>query len=301
MFRKLVAILISTAFGISLAAATEDPFPQTKLSAVEIVEKNVAARGGLEAWRAVQTLSYEGHLSTAADPRVARRIPASGPKRSHPLQRPQLVPQRPVRPLAVVPFLIEFARPRKQRIELQFKGQTSVQVFDGAGGWRLRPFLYPREVEPLTQEEIDAASQQADLDGPLVDYAAKGTNIELDGIEKVEGRDTYKIKLTLHSGKNLHVWIDSQTFLETKIEGAPRRLNGVYHPVEIYYRDYRSVDGLQIPFLLETRVQPVTDAPGFRGTPFPVQRMVIDKAVVNPKLDPSFFSKAGIEPSSSTN
>jgi hypothetical protein len=266
VFRKIASIFISAAFGISLAAAAEDLLPQTKLSAAEIVEKNVAARGGLEAWRAVQTLSYTGNW------------------------------QRPVVPFAVVPFLIEFARPRKQRIELQFKDQTSVQVFDGAEGWRLRPLPNRHEVEPLTHEEIDAASVQADLDGPLVDYAAKGTKIELDSIEKVEGRDTYKVKLTLGSSKNLHVWIDSQTFLETKIEGTPRQLNGVYHPVEIYYRDYRSVDGLQIPFLLETRVQPVAE-----GTPFPVQKMVIDKVVVNPKLDPSIFSKAGIELSSSAN
>src|SRR5256885_11503101 len=29
-------------------------------------------------------------------------------------------------------------------------------------------------------------------------------------------------------------------------EGRPRRLDGVYHPVEVYYRDYRPVSGLQI-------------------------------------------------------
>jgi len=36
--------------------------------------------------------------------------------------------------------------------------------------------------------------------GFLVDYAAKGTQIELAGMEKVENRDTYKLKLTMKSG-----------------------------------------------------------------------------------------------------
>jgi hypothetical protein len=139
---------------------------------------------------------------------------------------------------------------------------------------------------------MDAASAQADLDGYLIDYAAKGNKVELVGTEKVEDRDTYKIKLTLNSGKSMQVWIDSQTFLETKIEGTPRRLDGVYHQVEVYYRDYRPVNGLQIPFLLETKVLPVTSTvKGYRDTPVPVEKIVVEKVVVNPKLDPTAFTK----------
>jgi hypothetical protein len=46
MFRKALAILVSTAFGISFATATENPLPQTKLSADEVVEKSVAPEAG---------------------------------------------------------------------------------------------------------------------------------------------------------------------------------------------------------------------------------------------------------------
>jgi hypothetical protein len=294
MFRKALAILVSTAFGISFATARENPLSQTKLSGAEVMEKNVAARGRLQAWRAVQTLLYAGHLGAGTNQWATRQLPIPRAMGRQQLQQHRLVPQRPL-----VPFLIEFARPRKQRIELQYKGQRTVQVFDGAEGWRLRPFLNRHEVEPFTDEEVDATSMYADLDGPLVDYAAKGNEIELDGMEKVQDRDTYKIKVTLNHGKTLRVWIDSQTFLEMKIEGMPRQLNGIFHPTEIYYRDYRSIDGLQIPFLLETRVSPATGtAPGFMGTLVPAEKMVIDKVVVNPKLDLSLFSKAGIEPAS---
>jgi hypothetical protein len=206
--------------------------------------------------------------------------------------------QRPVDEVQL-PFVMELKRPRKMRVELAFKGQTAIQVFDGANGWKLRPFLNRRVVEPYTEEEMKSASMQADLDGPLVDYAAKGTKIELAGVEKVEDRDTYKLKLTMNNGQSIHVWIDAQSFLEAKIEGQPRRLDGAYHPVEVYYRDYRPVNGLQIPYVLETRVLPLANkSPKMRETPVPTEKIVIEKVAVNPKLDESLFSKpdAGAAP-----
>jgi len=78
---------------------------------------------------------------------------------------------------------------------------------DGINGWKLRPFLNRREVESFTPEEKKVASLQSDLDGPLVDYAAKGTKVELQGPEKVEGKDTYKLKLAMKDEKVQHVWV----------------------------------------------------------------------------------------------
>ena len=99
----------------------------------------------------------------------------------------------------------------------------------------------------------------------------------------------------MKSGDVTHVWVDAQTFLETKFEGQPRRLDGTYHPVEVYYRDYRNVNGLQIPFVLETRVLPVTKtALGLRDTPVPPEKTLIDKVVINPKFDAGLFSKPEI-------
>ena len=128
---------------------------------------------------------------------------------------------------------------------------TVIQVYNGTSGWKLRPFLNRHEVEPFTAEEMKAASFQADLDGPLVDYAAKGTKLELEGLEKVEDEDNYKLKLTLQNGQIQHIWISARTFLETKMDGLPRRLDGHEHSVEVFCRDYRAVNGLLMPHLLE--------------------------------------------------
>jgi len=286
--KSLVAfvICITLALSISLFAAGDTP-TGANLSAAAIVDKNVAARGGLQAWRAVQTMSMEGKLGAGGNRRATLPVP---PQQG---QMPNLtgMPQRPADE-AQLPFVMELKRPRKMRVELAFKGETAIQVFDGANGWKLRPFLNRRVVEPYTAEEMKSASMQADLDGPLVDYAAKGTKIELDGVEMVEDRDTYKLKLTMNNGQSIHVWIDAQSFLEAKIEGQPRRMDGEYRPVEVYYHDYRPVNGLLIPYVLETRVLPLTQkALGLRNTPVPPEKIVIEKVAVNPKLDESLFSK----------
>lgn len=296
MFRKSLVFCSSLAFAISLTAA---PPAGAKLSAANIVDKNVAARGGLQAWRAVRTISLSGKLGAGGNQRAALPVPMPSGRKSGPRATPAA--QRAVEEVQL-PFVMELARPGKMRFELEFNGQTAIQVFDGANGWKLRPFLGRRVVEPYTTDEMTAASMQADVDGPLVDYAAKGTLIELDGMEKVEDRDTYKVKLTMKNREAIHVWIDAQTFLEAKIEGQPRRLDGADHPVEVYFRDYRLVNGLQIPFVLETKVLQVgKTALGFKDPPVPPEKVIIDKVVINPKLDESRFAKPQIGVSSNAN
>ena len=296
MLRKFTGIFAIMAFAISVAAAADTAQPRASLSAAEIVNKSIAARGGLQAWRAVQAISWTGKLGVGGNQRAP--IPKSAPDS----KKITVLPTDP-RPKDEVqlPFVMEMQRPRKERFELLFKGQNAVQVYDGANGWKLRPYLNRLEVEPYTADELREASMQPDLDGPLVNYAAKGTQIELEGMEKVEDRDTYRLKLTMKDGHSLHEWIDAQTFLEAKIEGQPRRLDGIEHPVEVYSRDYRAVNGLQIPFILETKVLPVSK-PGSHtvGTPVPVERIVIEKVEVNPKLDSSLFVKPQIQTASNS-
>ncbi len=283
MLNKLEAICICLIFSASLAVAAPS---KEGLSAAQIVDKNVAARGGLQAWRGVQTMSLQGKLGAGGNQRATLAVPMPGDKSMQPI-----LPKRRAEE-AQLPFLMELKRGRKQRFELQFAGKTAIQVYDGRNGWKLRPYLNRMEVEPFTAEEAKVASMQSDLDGPLVDYAVKGSRVELDGVEKVEDRDSYKLKVTESNGHTFHVWIDKETFLETKVEGQPRRLDGTDHPVEVYYRDYRTVDGLQIPFVLETRVLPISKTMlGLRDTPVLPEKIIIDKVTVNPKLDESLFSK----------
>jgi hypothetical protein len=273
MLRKTLAVSMFHVLAFALATGADTAPARAKLSAAEIVNKSVSAQGGLQAWRAVQSIVMKGKMDAGGNNRPTLPMPGRKAARQMPLPRPLQQVQ--------LPFVMELKRPRKMRVELQFNGQTAIQVFDGSNGWKLRPFLNRHEVEPFTTEEMKATAMQAELDGPLVDYAAKGTTVELEGIEKIENSDAYKLKLTLKNGQTQHVWVDAKTFLEVKIEGTPRRLDGKYHAVATYLRDYEPINGLMIPHTLETAVQGVSQ----------VEKIQVESVVVNSKLDDSLFAK----------
>jgi|SRR5215472_4954470 len=76
------------------------------------------------------------------------------------------------------------------------------------------------------------------------------------------------------------------------MEGTPRRLDGTNHPWNSTSVIIGPVSGVQIPFVLETHVLPVAGtATGLRDTPVPVEKITIERAVVNPKLDEALFAK----------
>jgi len=268
----VAATFLVSVFSASMAA--EAPPSVAKLTAEQVVTKNVAARGGLQSWQAVQTLSMSGKMDAGGNESSAR-LAVQGNK----LGGVQL-PKRP-KDQAQLPFRMELKRTRKSRLEIDFRGKTAIQVYDGTKGWKLRPFLNRHEVEPFTADELKAAALQSDLDGPLLDYPAKGTMVALEGTDKVDGNDAYRLKLTFKNGSVQHLWIDAKTFLEAKIEGTPRRLDGKSHPVEVYYRDFRPVSGLMMPFVMETKVQ------GIKQT----EKILVEKATVNLAVEDSRFAK----------
>jgi hypothetical protein len=266
----LVGIFLTLAVSLVVGADVQAP---SNLTTEQVIEKNVAARGGLQAWRAIQTLSMTGKMEAGGNERPTLAVQGV---RSRGAQ----LPKRPTEQMQL-PFRLEMKRSRKSRLEIDFRGDTAVQVFDGSNGWKLRPFLNRREVEPFTPDEIKTAATQSDLDGPLVDYVAKGTKVDLEGSEKVDGNDTYRLRLTFKDGHVQRVWVDTKTFLETKIEGTPRHLDGKVHPVEIYYHDYRLVSGVMVPFVTETKVQGVKQA----------EKIEVEQVAVNPRVEDSRFAK----------
>jgi hypothetical protein len=245
--KSILAIACSLLASSALGATPAAP----KLTAAQIVEKNVAARGGAAAWHRVNAMTWTG------------RMDAGG--------------KNDLR----LPFTLTLKRPHKSRLELRFDDQTAVQVFDGSQGWKVRPFLNRNEVEPFTPAEAKQAAEWAELDGMLLDHAKKGTKVQALGTEAVEGRTAYKLKLTLKDGTQRHLWVDAKTFLEVKIDGQPRKMDGRLRNVSVFYRDFKAEKGLAIPRTLETRVQGVKQA----------HKISIESVVVNPSVDEALFAR----------
>src|SRR6266478_2587469 len=283
----LMSILLSVCLAQAVAVA-ESQAAATNLTAAQIADKHVAARGGLQAWRAVQTLSVAGKLdagsgdSVARSEILARQGTGASAKRAAAAAQAAADAKRAVEAQQVqLPFRLEMKRPRKSRLEIDFAGKTAVQVYDGQNGWKFRPYLNRDDVAPFTAAEAKSEAAKADIEGPLLDYAAKGTRVGLEGLESVDGHNAYKLKVTPKNGDVQHIWIDAQSFLDVKVEGVPRRMDGKMRSVFIYQRDFRSVQGVMIPFILETIVD------GYPQT----HKIVFEKVAVNRALDDAHFTK----------
>jgi hypothetical protein len=281
----LLSILICLCCS-NASLAADSKAAATNLTAAQIVEKHVAARGGQQAWRAVQTLSVTGKMeagsgdSAARSARLARQGTGASAKRAH-AEAAAGADKVAADEQVQLPFTLEMKRPGKSRLEIEFAGNTAVQVYDGVNGWKLRPYLNRSDVEPFTATEAKSEAGKGELDGPLVDYVTKGTKVTLEGSEPVDGHDAYKLMLKMKNGDVQHIWIDAQSFLDVKVEGIPRQFDGKLRKVWIYQRDFRSIQGLMVPYLYDTAIE------GSAQT----HKMIIHTVSVNRALDDSRFAK----------
>jgi hypothetical protein len=234
------------------SALAGQPPVAARLSAAQIAEKNMAARGGLEAWRRIETMVWVGHIVSSNAP-----IPS-------------------------MPFVLQQERPNKTRFEVTVNSQRSVRVFDGTEGWKSIPTHEgPPNVQPFTAQELKFARDAQGIDGPLIDYETKGNTLALEGSEKLEGRKAYRLRVGLPSGESHHVWIDAQSFLDVKSDRTSYNSNGLSGTVVVSYRNFQTVGGLQIPGVIETGAGPGKST----------DRLVIEKVALNPPLDDQLFAK----------
>jgi outer membrane lipoprotein-sorting protein len=109
------------------------------------------------------------------------------------------------------------------RRDIDFGMGSSVTIVTDKEGW----FSNPRNGGAFQAIPADRLkTQQTDLDirGGLVDYAAKGSTVELLGKEKVGDVDAYKIKLTPKTGNEVIYYFDPKTWYvirETRKGGMP--------------------------------------------------------------------------------
>jgi hypothetical protein len=227
------------------SAPSAKPAPSPTVD--EIVGRYVAARGGIRKLRALRTLRQEGRVSAGAG-------------------RDGLV-------------MREIKRPGKIRFEFTVQGVTSVFASDGQHGWKVSPLEGVMGPQPLPDEVLIDAREQVDIDGPLVDWKTKGSQVELVGREAVDGHDAYKLKLTLKSGGVLTAFLDVESANLIRTE-ATRHLRGKQVRIETTFGDFRRTGGILFPHLFEVRAA---------GRP-QVLRIVVDKVEVNPPLSDARFA-----------
>ncbi len=212
----------------------------------DIIAKNVQARGGLGKIKSVQTIRSTGTMSMGGG-----------------MEAPGMMIQK---------------RPDMARLEFTVQGLTAVQAYDGKTAWQIMPFMGKKDPEVMSADDEKDIEENADIDGPLVDYKSKGNKVELLGKEKVEGTDAYKLKITLKNGDVITDYLDADSFLEIKQE-TKRMIRGSEQDVESSLGDYKEVNGLMFPFAMEN---------GIKGSQ-EKEKLTISKIELNVPVDDSVF------------
>jgi hypothetical protein len=212
----------------------------------EIIAKNIQAHGGMEKLKSVKSIRNTIEFS-------------SGSFHAKVVQ--------------------EGKRPGKVREEFVIQGMAQVRAYDGKDGWQINPFQGRLDAEALSGDDSKDLVIDADIDGPLVDYKDKGSKAELVGHDSVEGTDCYKIKLTLKNGDIRTYYLDTDSYLELKLE-TQTMIRGAQQESETYYGDYEKVDGIYFPFALES---------GRKGDPDRV-KYTVEKVELNVALDDKLFA-----------
>src|SRR5258705_11812187 len=145
----------------------------------------------------------------------------------------------------------ENKRPSSVREEFSIQGMTGINAYDGKGGWKIEPWQGKRDPESLGEEEMHGILDDADFDGPLVNYQAKGNKVEYQGIEQIEGSDAYKLKVTRPNGDVSFYYLDTEYYVPIRID-TQRMIRGAPQEYETSLGDYKQVAGVYLPFAYES-------------------------------------------------
>ncbi len=214
-------------------------------TADEVIAKNIQARGGMDKLKSVQTLKATVTMAMGG------------------MEAPAVMIQK---------------RGNMTRMEFTIQGLTGIQAYDGKNAWQVMPFMGKKDPELMSADEAKEVEENADIDGPLVDYKSKGHQVELLGKEKIEGTDAYKLKVTLKNGDVQTIYIDADSSLEIK-EETKRTVRGTEQVVETSIGDYKEVNGIVLPHAFEGGVKGSADK----------QKITITKFEFNVPVEDAFF------------
>lgn len=167
--KRLLFSLLVLASAFTVKAQTAD----------EVIAKHIAAIGGVENWKKVNSMKMEGVLQVQG---------------------------------AEVNVTVTILHGKGLRQDISVMGMTGYEIVTPTEGWDFMPFQGQTEPEAKTPEELKEAQDQLDAQGELIDYAAKGHTVELIGKEDVEGTECFKLKVTKKGGSVSTLYIDPKNY-----------------------------------------------------------------------------------------
>src|SRR3954471_5584124 len=220
-------ILIIATVAISASVCCGQEISLQKATADQLIAKNIEAKGGADAVKALHSLKMTGKM---------------------------LVNQGQI----AFGYTEVRKRPDFIRGEVSLQGMTAVNAFDGKEGWKISPFQGRKDPEKMSADDVKGLVEDSEFDGPLVNWKEKGSTVEYLGTEDVDGTEAHKLKVTRKNGDVTFVYLDPDYFLEIRTL-TQRVEHGALVETEADFGDYEKVGNVFMPFAAEAGPRGSTD------------------------------------------
>lgn len=192
-------------------------------TADEIVNKHLDAIGGKDNWRKVSSMKQVASLNVQG---------------------------------MDIPLTIYQVHNKAMKQEFVAMGMTAYTIMRADSGWSYMPFQGQTTPEPMTAEQVKLAADQLDIQGDLLDYAAKGHKVELMGKEDIDGTEAFKLKITHKSGNEFVHFIDPATYYIIR-SVSKVKVDGQEIEQKMNLSNYKKLpEGITIPFTMESTAIP---------------------------------------------
>jgi hypothetical protein len=201
--------------GLALIGAVAGAQPAGAQTVDELVARHIAARGGYDKLKAIQTVKITRTVAT---------------------------------PFSDVKVIIYKKRPHLYRAEQGPADGNAPLVprgVNGAAAWDTVRGKVETRPEAAAAEARDL---DGDFDGLLVDWKEKGHSVTYDGREKLPGSETHRLKMKTKSGAERTIYLDATTYLERRQTGVLNLPGGRQFNVVIDFSNYKDVNGVKFPF-----------------------------------------------------
>jgi hypothetical protein len=211
--RTLTTLLLTPAvLGLAITASAA-------MELDEVIAKHIEARGGQDAWDAVQSMKLTGSYTAFSQ---------------------------------VSDFTLLRKRDHRYLLDCKHNGKTVIVGYDDETLWWDNHWVQPGARPVAAEADLQALARDVDFASPLFDYAERNFKAELLGATEFEGMPAIGIKLT-RPDESVETWyLDPETYLESARE-SPGSDFGTPMPATTYYDDFREVGGIKVPYLVESQ------------------------------------------------
>jgi len=183
-------------------------------TADEIINKNIAAMGGLDKLNSIKTIYQEDSIN------------GSGIK---------------------IPVKLWKVDKKSQRVEFTLMGMTGYQIQRTDSGWAFAPFQGQTKPEPMTADEIKKGKDDLYITDAFVNYKERGYKVSYEGKDDAEGSEGYKIKVTISDSMSKTYYIDPDTYYVMQVKDKVTENGKVEEATEIRSNYKKTSDGYIFP------------------------------------------------------